>query len=725
MEAAKVSNFEAGAEGLGAAMQSLDRLIVQAIANADASDLAPPADAFRGLHIGANDVSRWMALPAGESPPAASTDVSAKAEVLDLAGDAPRFAWLAQTFGLTRFDLNVLVIALAPEVDLRYEGLYAYLQDDVTRRRPSVELVLKLLCPSLPEKLARRAHFAAESPLLWHRLLHVMPEPARPSASLLAQALQLDAQIADVLLGQGGLDRRLTDFCRTVAPSADGEFEPTLPMQQWDHLQSLFRTAASTARPLRLHFHGQRGSGRRRTAVALASAVGSRLLCVDLRRALHADIGGEEALRLACREAWLQGAVLYVDEADALLVDEALPQRRRMLEQLAAQAGISILAGTQPRVADAGAALGVVSVRFATPNALARSQCWRAELAREGLTAGADTLVTIGQRFRLIPGQIAEAVMSLRHDARAGDASETSVAVSLSRLGTAARQQCGHRLAALARRIEPVSRWADIVLPDDTLAQLRELCARAMHQQRVLGDWGFGRKLSQGKGINALFSGPSGTGKTMAAEIIANELGLELYKIDLAGVVSKYIGETEKNLDRVFDTAEDANAILLFDEADALFGKRSEVRDSHDRYANLEISYLLQKMEQFEGVAILTTNLRQNLDEAFVRRLAFSVHFPFPDAADRASIWRGIWPDALPLDPDIHFDRLARQFKLAGGNIKNIAVAAAFLAADDDEPVDTSHLLHAARREYQKMGQELTPAELSLADVVALEERRA
>ena len=223
---------------------------------------------------------------------------------------------------------------------------------------------------------------------------------------------------------------------------------------------------------------------------------------------------------------------------------------------------------------------------------------------------------------------------------------------------------------------------------------------------------GFYHKLSLGKGVTALFAGPSGTGKTMAAEIIANELGLDLYKIDLSGVVSKYIGETEKNLDRIFAAAENANAILFFDEADALFGKRSEVRDSHDRYANIEISYLLQKMEEYEGIAILATNLRQNLDESFVRRLAFTVHFPFPDEDSRRRIWAGIWPARTPLAPETDMDRLARRFKLSGGNIKNVALAAAFLAAGDGNLVTMEHLIHATRREYQKMGKVLSKTEL-------------
>ena len=282
-------------------------------------------------------------------------------------------------------------------------------------------------------------------------------------------------------------------------------------------------------------------------------------------------------------------------------------------------------------------------------------------------------------------------------------------------LFAAARAHSGHDLAALAHKIVPVYTWDDIVLPDDALAQLREICQRVAHRHRVLGEWGFDRKLSLGKGINALFAGPSGTGKTMAAEIIANELGLDLYKIDLAGVVSKYIGETEKNLDRIFTAAESANAILFFDEADALFGKRSEVRDSHDRYANIEISYLLQKMEEYEGVAILATNLRQNLDEAFMRRLAFTVHFPFPDEAiDDASgqasgrprrRWPTIWISTF----------WRRQFKLSGGNIKNVALAASFLAAEDGGVITMTHMIRATRREYQKLGKQLSGAELGLA----------
>jgi SpoVK/Ycf46/Vps4 family AAA+-type ATPase len=277
----------------------------------------------------------------------------------------------------------------------------------------------------------------------------------------------------------------------------------------------------------------------------------------------------------------------------------------------------------------------------------------------------------------------------------------------------AGRIRSGHELANLTRKVAPVHGWADIVLPQDSMEQLREICSRVAHRHQVLGKWGFERKLSGGKGVNALFHGHSGTGKTMAAEVVARELQLDLYKIDLAGVVSKYIGETEKNLDRIFAAAENANAILLFDEADALFGKRSEVRDSHDRYANLEVSYLLQKMEQHEGVSILATNLRQNLDDAFLRRLSFMVQFPFPDEASRRQIWTGIWPAETPLARDVDAGWLAARFLLSGGNIRNVALAAAYLAVEDGSAVGLSHVLRGVRGEFQKMGKTLTAAELA------------
>jgi SpoVK/Ycf46/Vps4 family AAA+-type ATPase len=255
----------------------------------------------------------------------------------------------------------------------------------------------------------------------------------------------------------------------------------------------------------------------------------------------------------------------------------------------------------------------------------------------------------------------------------------------------------------LARKIVPRYTWDDLVLPPDPVTILREIVDTVLRRPIVMDEWGIGRKLATG-GVTVLFAGPPGTGKTMAAEVIARELGLDLYKIDLSGLVSKFIGETEKNLERIFNEAESSNAILFFDEADSIFGKRSEVKDAHDRYANIEVSYLLQRMEAYEGVTILATNLRANLDEAFTRRLQFAIDMPFPEAEDRLRIWRTLFPPELPHDEDLDFALLAKRFKLAGGNIRNVIVSAAYLAAGNGRRVTMEHLLHGTRRELQKMG---------------------
>jgi hypothetical protein len=461
----------------------------------------------------------------------------------------------------------------------------------------------------------------------------------------------------------------------------------------------------------------------------LAGEVGSRLLVADLGRAPAGSADFEQALAILVREGWWQDVVLYLDNLDLLGAAEQDGRYAVLLDRLAEAAGITILAGSQPWPPAGRRPLGVVTVSFPVPEVQQRRLLWQVGLAAVGVGVDPADLDALAGRFRLTPGQINEAVLTAYNQAGWSAAQLTDAPAAglgaeptVRDLFAAARAQSGHDLARLAVKIEPRYTWGDIILPEDALAQLHEICQRVVHRHRVLGEWSFDRKLSLGKGVTALFAGPSGTGKTMAAEIIAHELGLDLYKIDLSGVVSKYIGETEKNLDRVFNAAENANAILFFDEADALFGKRSEVRDSHDRYANVEISYLLQKMEQYEGVTILATNLRGNLDEAFIRRLAFTVHFPFPTETDRRRIWTGIWPAEIPLADDVDLDFMAGRFKLSGGNIKNIALAAAYLAAADGGRVSMAHLRQATRREYQKLGKMLTEAELGGAEEAGSQE---
>ena len=401
--------------------------------------------------------------------------------------------------------------------------------------------------------------------------------------------------------------------------------------------------------------------------------MGRRLLVVDGERLINAEeMAFETAVRLILREALLQDAVLYWDGFDSLLADERLAWRSVLLRGLEEQPGLAILAGNSPwEPADVFQARPFVRVEFPRPAYRERLSLWQASLNGATPEDGEAGLPALATKFRFSGGQIRDAAATARNLARWRD--PDGGRVTAADLQAACRLQSNRKLATLARKITPHYTWGDIVLPPDRLQQLREICNQLKYRARVYDEWGFDRKLSLGKGLNVLFAGPSGTGKTMAAEIMAGELGLDLYKIDLATVVSKYIGETEKNLARIFGEAETSNAILFFDEADALFGKRSEVRDSHDRYANIEISYLLQRMEEYDGVAILATNLHKNMDEAFVRRMHFTVEFPFPDQTYRLRIWEKIWPAETPRAPGLDLDFMARRFEITGGSIRNIA----------------------------------------------------
>jgi SpoVK/Ycf46/Vps4 family AAA+-type ATPase len=709
------------------ALRRLDRLLERAVVAAnEAFGAASQSDRFRGLHISPEEVARLLA----RDPAAPTFHIYEPGPERSFSNEeTSRLVWLADSYGLSQFDLDLLLIALAPELDLRYERLYAYLQDDVSRQRPSVDLALNLLCPTAGIKIGRRAHLAPEAPLVRHGLIHLLPDANRPVSPNLAHYLKVDEQIVRWLLGERSLDSRLISFSDFVSPgislgnlSLNDEIEQTF--------RSLIDRADNRCRAMLVYLQGAPGAGQRQIAEAMANETGLFLLAADLSRAVNATVADfDQLIRLLFREAYLQNTLLFLNGIDAMHGEDRMHHRQSLLESLSETFVITLLSGrrTWESFSHDGQSLeskplGVMTVRVPSPDFEQRRSYWRSKLSEAEIELDGEDLNALSGRFRLDPDRIADAITAARNRYDWTDASiqsETSITSDerieidwFGRLQTAARQQSSQDLMSLALKIEPHYSWSDIVLPDDTFRQLREICARVTNSHEVLGKWGFGNKLAHGKGVSALFAGPSGTGKTMAADIIANELVLDLYKIDLAGVVSKYIGETEKNLDRIFTAAENANAILFFDEADALFGKRFEVQDSHDRYANIEISYLLQKMEQYEGVAILATNLRQNLDDAFVRRLAFTVHFPFPDEADRRRIWEGIWPRGAHLGNDVEFGFLARQFKLSGGNIKNIALASAFLAAADGGVVTMEHLSHATQREYQKLGKVLSAAEL-------------
>ena len=693
---------------------------------------------FRGLYISEQEVDDLLERPLGTPQWLDASSAAQRPEEVERAlaalderlaarrrlslerGTELRLDRLARLFGLDVIELDAVLVCLAVEIDLRYEKLYAYLQDDVTRKRPSIDLLLQLLVAAPAERLVARRRFHADAPLLARRIVTVDTEAGQAQGPLLARFMKLEDRIVQYLLGHDALDERLRTFVSVLAP-ARGLDDLLLEDAVRAGLRRAWpeRPAALLPRPEPLPvmlLGGQPGAGKRSIAAAICSERGWPLLVVELA-AWPVDAEPARLAELVEREAALRGAaVFWAAAASSGPFDAGAAAEGRGGD--AAVRPASVL-GPVLRAIDAGSApcfwagdeneamrvalsqRGAIVMPMPPSTVAQRQALWASCLGGVALAGDVD-IVLLASRFKLSLGRVVQAAATARRLAQLRGGA--TAPIDAHDLLDACRLHSNQKLTLLARKVGAHYQWSDIVLPADRLAQLREICNHVKYRDRVYGDWGFGGKLALGKGLAVLFAGPSGTGKTMSASIIASELGLDLYKIDLSTVISKYIGETEKNLSKIFDEAETSNAILFFDEADALFGKRSEVRDSHDRYANIEVGYLLQRMEEYEGIAILATNFRKNMDDAFTRRLHFTVEFPFPNDEDRHRIWQGIWPQDTPRDSALDLRLLAERFEMTGGNIKNVAVAAAFLAADDDQVVRMGHVIEATQREYQKTG---------------------
>jgi hypothetical protein len=685
---------------LFSSLQKLDQLLSQAVSTAQATyGVEMGKDPYRGLYVNQEDFERNLNREPGSS---LFSTVDGSERIITTAN----LLWLEKAFKLSAFDSNIILIALAPEIDLRYERLYAYLQDDINRKRPTVDLVLNLLCTSAANKLKRREHFSPDAPLIHHKLIHLISDGNHIQASLLAHFIKLDEQIIRLLLEQPALDERLKSFTQIYQPLTNLEQIPHNNQQQ--ALKNLIVHSQQNNQPVKLHFWGVSEASKLETAQALATDLNIPLISCDLQQAINLKIDLELNIPVLFREAQFHNAILYLTGLDGQLEQSQTSLYQQLFTALTAQQGVIILASKEQKLPHSLAKVNAISVNFPLLDFSDRRIFWQEYLSQAKIELNSTQLDNLANNFKLTQDQIYRAVTVAQNYALWRGATQNNnqsiEPVTINDLFTSARSQSGEELRALAQKIEPKYIWTDIILPEDQLRQLREVCNQAKYRYIVYDHWGFAQKLSLGKGLNVLFSGSPGTGKTMAAEVVANELKLDIYKIDLSQIVSKYIGETEKNLDRIFKAAQTSNAMLFFDEADALFGKRSDVKDAHDRYANIEIGYLLQKMEEHEGITILATNLRQNLDEAFIRRLQFIIEFPFPDQEHRKRIWEGIFPTSVTLSVDVDFNLLASEIQIPGGNIKNIAIAAAFYAVEDGNAVQMKHLIQAAQREYQKLG---------------------
>jgi SpoVK/Ycf46/Vps4 family AAA+-type ATPase len=668
--------FRTGREHLAAELRWLDAALLALVR----ATPQPPADAGHGWFVSAEEIEHLIAAPGGAPVPdgtraglaAMRADVHLRRAASAAAGVELALDRLTAVFGLDPLAELLVVACLAPEVDAAYGKVFGYLHDDVTRRRPSRQLVRRLAAVDPAGAGGDGALFDRSAPVFRWGIV-----AGRGDQQGIGQELALEPDVAEFLLGRTG----------TPDPLPPDGLVATLYPEPTELLTRLLKRH----RGLVVRFTGPGAADGEQVFAEVCRSLGAGLVQARVDAGAEVDTF-RERIRRAYRQAALSGSGVFLSGLDDLLTDSRSGSLVRVLDEVAAD-GSWCTAVTGGAGWPAYDRLTHLPVHLELPTHPARADAWR--LAEPALSAADAAALAAGAASA--PAEIVASVRLARILGES-DPPRRSDIEAVRRI----RGRAG--TGGMTSVVVPRATWEDLVLPDDTAAHLREFCAQIRHRARVGHEWGLWRRSSLGRGVSALFLGPSGTGKTLAAEVVAGEAGLDLLKIDLSAVVSKYIGETEKNLARVFDDAGRRGAILFFDEADALFGRRSEVRDAHDRYANIEVGFLLQRIEEHDGVVVLASNLPRNIDEAFLRRMRIAVEFPFPDEAARLRIWRAHLPAALPLGEDVDLARLARECKVAGGVISKIVWNAACLAADDGDCLRMAHLRHATRREYQRLG---------------------
>ncbi len=596
---------------------------------------------------------------------------------------------LCAIFGLSEFERNLLLLCAGVELDATFAVLCKAAQGDDQRPYPTFGLAMMVL---------DGMHWSALTPagtLRRWRLIEVCS-----GSALMISPLRIEERILHYLMGVQHLDDRLLGMVEPVEVTeelVDSHTQVTRKMvAAWS-----VGTNDYLKLPI-LQLCGTEVASKRPIAAVVCDVLGMNLYTIAAHSVPTTPSDLNQFKLLWEREVALGSSVLLIDCDDLEAADLA---REAAIAHLCEWLRSPVLIAT----ADRRRARLRPSLAFdiGRPTTSEQYEVWEAALGTTAasLNGQVDALVS---QFNLSVPVIQATCSQVKREWQQQESDDTTDFNGL--LWDSCRAQARPKLDDLAQRIDCLAGWEDLVLPEAQKLVLRDVAAHVNQRAQVYGRWGFGGKSNRGLGISALFAGASGTGKTMAAEVLARELRLDLYRIDLSAVISKYIGETEKNLRRVFDAAELGGVILLFDEADALFGKRTEVKDSNDRHANVEVSYLLQRMEAYRGLSVLTTNLKSSLDQAFLRRIRFIVQFPFPDASQRAEIWRRVYPQKTPTD-GLDAQKLA-QLNVAGGNIRNIALNAAFLAADAGEVVSMKHLLQATKSEYVKLERPLTDTEV-------------
>jgi SpoVK/Ycf46/Vps4 family AAA+-type ATPase len=653
--------------------------------------------------------------------------------------------YLISIFKLSRIEVDSIIICLAIQIDneinKKYQKIYAYLNDNITQKKPTVDLALSLVYESLNDRMAARVMLSKNSLLFRYNILEFVENDINYDNS--NYPIKIDEHIATFLVGSIIIDPRISSFAKLTNSLALSKENVTYHQSVVDYVVSLLPKIKGNdlcsnctgtknieekddvgggndddghiANPkIILNFFGPRGSGRNTTAIIICGNIKCPLLTIDLAEILSRGLPMEESLLLAFREGLLLGAAIYLENFETLLDknEKSYSSIKAIIKMIRESSWLTFIE-TTPSSWSPDASLNDYffrTIEFKIPSYNARKRIWNSLVQNEldsnnmKLQEGIDSGI-LASKFVFTPGKIRDSFQFAKNLAIAhSDTTEGPKIITMNDLYQGCKAHSNVVLGSMAKKIQPNYTWGDIVLPPAIMALLNDICNVVRYKGTVYYEWGFDAKFSLGKGLAALFTGESGTGKTMAAEVIANDLDLDLYKIDISSILSKYIGETEKNLNAIFKESEGSNSILFFDEADALFGKRTDVKDSHDRYANIETNYLLQKIDEFEGIVILSSNYRRNIDDAFVRRMQFIVNFPFPDAQRRLEIWYKAFPEQVPRSNDIDLKFLANNLQISGGNIKNIVVNSAFLAAKNNKPISMSDIVLATKREFEKMG---------------------
>lgn len=611
--------------------------------------------------------------------------------------------YISKLFNLSSFEELCIIMCLAPELNKKYEKIYAYFQNDLTAISPTINFVLELFDGVGDEKISVMEVFDLNAPLM-RFLMDTHNDVMDRHVPMISRKLKLDDWIVSFLLDFKVLDSRLIDVAQMVAGDLDYDtFLTELDENIVSYINYYWSDENCESKQI-VYLYGSDVDVMKNSAINVSMRLGMPLITVDIEKLMEYTMNFDEVIWLLGRQSMIGKSALCLENFECLLSEDSRNQVRiKMLVQMINNhVPLTFIFGQtswNPNIYSCKA--NFIEVEIPLPKDLESRDLWERFSGHYRLDSDID-LDDFKSKFRFTSGQI-QCALKRGENLSVWDKKEKGI-IGTNELYQACYAQSNRKLGSLAPKINVKYTFEMLVLPDEQLSQLKEITNQVKYRSVVYDKWGFDKRLSLGKGLNVLFSGPPGSGKTMAAEIIANELSLEIYKIDVSQVVSKYIGETEKNLGRIFKEAETSNAILFFDEADALFGKRSDVKDAHDRYANVETSYLLQKMEEYKGIVILATNLSQNIDEAFLRRLQFNVEFPFPEFEQRKKIWIGIFPEQAPLSEDIDYDFMGKKFILAGGNIKNIALNAAFYAAQQSSEIGMKQVMLAAKREYKKLG---------------------